>query len=821
MSVTRIECPRCHAGQPSDLAFCSSCGEYLLWPEDTPPAPEPEPPPAPPPPPKQPIAVQTVVHVAGTPSPDDPNAPLETIVAAGGRVELLVRLRNVGDLVDTFTVSVDGLPAAWVQLPEPSAHLLPVSAQGDFEQVVHLGLHPPRAPSARAGRWPFTISVTSEAHNREVAARSATLVVEPFYAVLVSARPQVAQGRRTAHLWCDVRNNGNAPIAPTVHASDADEACTFVLPAKLTTVAPGQTASLFILARARKPHIIGFPRNHRINVSATVEGVDPPPPPQIVGFRQRPLIPWWVPLALALLAALAIAIYALWPREVTMPALRGSSSAFVAQRRMQRAGLKTAPVVKTRVYAPVEPGTVLDQTPPAGRRVSADTTVTLRVAAPPTFTKIPDLRGLTIGKADGVLERARLRLGNINPKPSPTRRIVRQVPLAGRSRPRGTAVAVFLGGVKRVEVPKVLCLNAGKAEKALNAKGFQLGPVPQFIGPHAKALGQIPAAGTKRKPGSVVTLIFRGDPARCAGGSRQTTTPAQGSAVPLKLSGDVVAFDDGDRLRLTGASAGDLGTGAEAAWSPDGELLAARVGGRLVVRDLRASPPTLGSTRVPGTRLRAPAFAPRGGTLAFLARARRASSMVCFVATNDLTGDASCLRLPLLARTFAWTRDARTLLVVGARPSRPRVVGVLRVTTPLPGAADAEAWQIGGRLARPRTPRGPGNVLDVAVAPNGRTLALVTDISRSGVIGTPRVVLTAIDRITNVTSARWPPIAACHVSWSPRGDRLAVTVPDALVGCVSQDQQGPVQAVGVDGRRRHALAAFGSHPAWRPNGGSP
>ncbi len=149
--------------------------------------------------------MQTVVHVAGTPSPDNPNAALETSVAAGGRVELLVRLRNVGDLVDTFTVSVDGLPAAWVQLPEPSAHLLPVSAQGDFEQVLHLGLHPPRAPSARAGRWPFTISVTSEAHNREVSARSATLVVEPFYAVLVSARRRSLRdaAKRTCGATCE------------------------------------------------------------------------------------------------------------------------------------------------------------------------------------------------------------------------------------------------------------------------------------------------------------------------------------------------------------------------------------------------------------------------------------------------------------------------------------------------------------------------------------------------------------------------------------------------------------------------------------------
>ncbi len=57
---------------------------------------------------------------------------------------------------------------------------------------------------------------------------------------------------------------------------------------------------------------------------ASVEGLAEPTPPQVVIFRQRPWIPWWVPVALAMLAALAVAIIALVitrPHKVTTPAV--------------------------------------------------------------------------------------------------------------------------------------------------------------------------------------------------------------------------------------------------------------------------------------------------------------------------------------------------------------------------------------------------------------------------------------------------------------------------------------------------------------------
>jgi beta-lactam-binding protein with PASTA domain len=830
-----VRCPRCGTQQPAERDFCQGeyegapCREYLGWsrPQDDEPGDEAPPSPAPP----TEAAVQLTVAFTGVdPLPD---GSLAAHVIPGDRVGLDVTLRNVGTIVDTFSVSVRDLPPGWVQPPAGTARLVPVGHEGRLERHLHFVVRPPRDSSATAASWPITIVARSETRARTLATQPATLVVEPFFAVTATARPQIVTGRGSARVWCDVRNNGNAPIAPTLLPADSLGICTFTVPGGLAVIAPGHTLSQPLDVRAPR-RLIGRPVDQQLQVVVAVEGLDPPTPPLLVIFRRRPLIPWWVPVVLVLLASLAALLYAVWPREpekVTMPDVAPSSSVFVAQRELQRAGLKSTPKVLTRVDSSVKAGTVIDQDPAAFRRVDPTIPLQLRVALPATYTIIPDLTGMTVGQAEDVLHRRYLKLGKVVPTDAPpSRPIAGQVPLPGRARSRDvTAVDVELAGPGEVTVPNVVCKTFGEAEKVLTPAGLKLATPASAVTSTQKARGQVPAAGSKRPLGTTVTLMFSGSKV-CAKPSKAAGTAAKGSSAgpsgPAVAGGagagtaEPVAFDAGTGVRLP---SGPLRAGHQPAWSPGGALLAVRWGSQIRI-SYAASPADQATVSADLLVPSAPEFDPTQTAqplVAFIATPQRGSSQVCFARSAPGTPTRSCLPLDdLRARSLAWSPDGGTLLVVGVRPRDPGRPGVLRLQL-ISAAADpanASSWHADRHLRRPRAGGRSGDVFDIAYDPRSARLAVITNIAPDGASSLPQVVLVRSRRWPDLSDARWLDVTACQLAWSPGGTRLAVVTPEPLTTCMARSRPGRLTTItaGAAAGQPRRLAERARDPAWQP-----
>jgi beta-lactam-binding protein with PASTA domain len=844
-ATATVRCPRCGTPQPAERDFClgefdgAPCREYLGWSQrgDVEPATEDAPAPAAP----AEAAVQMTVAFTGIDRL--PDGSLVANVIPGDRVGLDVTVRNVGSIVDTFSISVRGLPAGWVQPVTGTARLVPIGHDGRLECKLHFVVHPPRDCSATAGTWPVTIVARSETRATTLAREPASLAVEPFFAVIATARPQIARGRRKARVWCDVRNNANAPIAPTLVPTDSLGTCTFSAPDGLAAVAPGQTLSLPLDVRAPR-QLIGRPIDHQLQIAVAVDGLDPPTPPLLVTFRQRPLIPWWVPVAILLLASLAAALYAAWPRKpkkVTMPDVVPSSSVFVAQRQLQRAGLKGTPKVLTRVDSTVKAGTVIDQDPAAFRRVDPGVPLQLRVSVPATYTVIPDLTGMTVGKAEDLLHRRYLKLGKVVPADAPpTRTIAGQVPLAGRARSRDiTAVDVLLAGPGKVKVPNVVCKTFGQAEKLLTPAGLKLATPATAVTSTQKARGQVPAAGSRRPLGTAVTLLFTGSAKRCAkaskaaksgGGSSSSTTTTGSSAGPTGSqaaggpavgAADPVAYDDGPSVRMPGRG-GPLQAGQQPAWSPDGALLAVRSGSQIRIADA-ASPADETAVSVDPEVPSAPEFDPTqeaAPLVAFIATPQAGSSEVCFARATRGAPPRSCLALAdLRARSLAWSPDGGTILVVGARLGEPERPGVLRLQLRAAGAdpASASSWRADRHLRRPRVNDRTGEVFDIAYDPRSARLAVITNLARDGARSLPQVVLVRSAEWPDLIDARWLDLTGCQLAWSPGGSRLAVATPDPLTGCPARGRPGRLVTIAADAPARpRELAVRARDPAWRP-----
>jgi len=82
--------------------------------------------------------------------------PNSLSVASGETTQATVALKNTGQTVDQFTVSVDGLQPGWYSLPVSSVALFP-----NDQDTLKVIINAPKA-EAKGGVYPFHIKVTSQ-----------------------------------------------------------------------------------------------------------------------------------------------------------------------------------------------------------------------------------------------------------------------------------------------------------------------------------------------------------------------------------------------------------------------------------------------------------------------------------------------------------------------------------------------------------------------------------------------------------------------------------------------------------------------------------
>ena len=171
--------------------------------------------------------------------------------------------------------------------------------------------------------------------------------------------------------------------------------------------------------------------------------------PNQVVFRQKAWLPWWIMMLIPLLILLAVLLFLFLPKNVTVPEVTGSTSAFEAEQKLVKSDLKLAPAPKEKVSTEAPPGTVIGQTPAAGEKAEKDSEVAIEIAVGNGKVQVPSVVGQTQAEAEKTLREKNLTIGQLQPQPpDPKAKISSQIPAADEVVTEGKPIDLFMATIK-------------------------------------------------------------------------------------------------------------------------------------------------------------------------------------------------------------------------------------------------------------------------------------------------------------------------------------------------------------------------------------
>ena len=252
-------------------------------------------------------------------------------VEPGSEAVAQLTIRNTGSVVDHFHVQVLGDAARWATVTPETLPLFP-----DAEGTVTISFRPARVSAAKAGATPFGVKVTSEVDPSDTSVEEGTLQIGVFTDLAGELVPLISNGSRTGkhQLACD--NKGNTPLTLAFGGVDQEEALRFAFTPTSVVAEPGTATIVTVRAHPRKRFLTGSAKTHRFQT--IIQPREAPPVTVDGSMVQTPILPTWLPKALAALVLLAIAAVVLW-LTVLNPAIK-STATTAANNALSAAGIK-------------------------------------------------------------------------------------------------------------------------------------------------------------------------------------------------------------------------------------------------------------------------------------------------------------------------------------------------------------------------------------------------------------------------------------------------------------------------------------------------
>jgi hypothetical protein len=228
-----------------------------------------------------------------------------TVVSAvpGGESSCTVRVRNTGQVVDSYTITVLGAPAAWAT-PMPAVLSLFPGAEGEAT----ISFRPPRSPELEAGPVDFAVRVVATEDPDGSVVEEGVVTLDAYQEIAARITPRTSETKRVARHTVTVDNRGNAPVTVNLAASDPDELLAFDVRPPTLTVAPGQTGTAVVKAMARSGFARGTDRHRPFQATVTPQPPGMHPPTLLdATLVQRAGLPRFVPALVAAVAVIAVA----------------------------------------------------------------------------------------------------------------------------------------------------------------------------------------------------------------------------------------------------------------------------------------------------------------------------------------------------------------------------------------------------------------------------------------------------------------------------------------------------------------------------------
>ena len=169
-------------------------------------------------------------------------------VDPGGHATTAFTLMNAGPRVDHLETTIEGVPDGWIAERPPVVRLLP-----DDRKELSVTFAPPRTPQSRAGSYPVTIRIASQADPTQVSEIRGTLRVTAYYGFSLDLHPRKQTGFAKGTFEVQLANQGNADLDVQLTAADPEEGCQYTFSPVRVTVAAGGQHTAQLTARPRIP----------------------------------------------------------------------------------------------------------------------------------------------------------------------------------------------------------------------------------------------------------------------------------------------------------------------------------------------------------------------------------------------------------------------------------------------------------------------------------------------------------------------------------------------------------------------------------------
>ncbi|MFE4856213.1 peptidoglycan-binding protein [Streptomyces sp. NPDC056670] len=232
--------------------------------------------------------------------------PAAVAVDPGGRATARLRVRNTGDTVEEYRLSIVGDPAGWARVEPDTLRLYPGS-----EGTAEISFAPPRTPDALAGPSSYGIRVAARERSEVRDVLEGQVTVAPFAEVRAELLPPSLVGRFRGRASVAVDNLGNTMLTASLTIRDETNRLTYELTPNSVQAAPGRAAFAKLDIRPQQVRWTGSAEHHRMTLSVRRSGDDTPL--QVVGaFEQRAVLPRWLLMVGSGLVTASIAAVALW-----------------------------------------------------------------------------------------------------------------------------------------------------------------------------------------------------------------------------------------------------------------------------------------------------------------------------------------------------------------------------------------------------------------------------------------------------------------------------------------------------------------------------
>ncbi|MDY6910790.1 MAG: hypothetical protein SVM79_00295 [Chloroflexota bacterium] len=221
--------------------------------------------------------------------------------------QTVLHIQNLGEIVDKFSVEIEGIDESWYSRSASSIALMPQA-----NDQVQITFQPPKKEGVKSGEYTFGVTVRSQSNMEESTTIVNKLQVLPAPEFKLEVRPVRINCRRKGTYRISLTNTGVSNISYDLEAIDMEEGCKFKFKDYDSLLAAWKSTEVPLIVKPKRGWFVGKQKPFDITVSATdAEGNTQKASCQLT---HNPLIGSWKTIfkvirAIVVIAAIAVLAY--------------------------------------------------------------------------------------------------------------------------------------------------------------------------------------------------------------------------------------------------------------------------------------------------------------------------------------------------------------------------------------------------------------------------------------------------------------------------------------------------------------------------------